>query len=128
MAAVLALLNGCSLFGSGASADEAPIVSPPKKVGSNDLTTVVNITPAELNSKNHNVPTTSKKAVSSSSVVSEPRIQEERKNGGVVSEIKVNNKGDVPDYYIYPSQQQQDSVVNNRPDMNVSTPNWQINW
>lgn len=60
--------------------------------------------------------------------VSKPRIQETRGVGGVVSEIKIINKGPIPSYYIYPSQQEQDSVVNNRPDMDISTPNWQIKW
>ena len=51
-----------------------------------------------------------------------PRIQEKREIGGNVSEIKVNNGGIIPNYYIYPPQQ------NSNPENKVSTANWQIRW
>lgn len=124
---ILGLSSGCGLFGGGANGPSM-VAPPPQKVGDGDLKTIVNATPAELNNKNYNA--TGNKSASSASAVTrnQPRIQEGRSAGGTVSEIKVNNKGDIPDYYIYPSQQEQNSVVNTRPDMNVSTPNWQINW
>ena len=54
------------------------------------------------------------------------RIEEDRVNGKV-TEIKVRNRGNMPDYYIYPSPQQ-DMNINNQPDRNMSTPTWQIRW
>lgn len=54
------------------------------------------------------------------------KIQEIRGNGGSVSEIRINNRGDIPNYYIYPNQQP-DLNINNQ-QRNISTPTWQLNW
>ncbi len=55
------------------------------------------------------------------------RIQEERGAGGTVNQIKVENKGDIPPYYINPPLQQ-DLNLNSAPNKSVATPSWQIDW
>ena len=55
------------------------------------------------------------------------RIEEDRGLGGSVSQIKVDNKGKIPSYYIYPPLQQ-DLNLNSAPNKSVATPSWQINW
>ena len=55
-----------------------------------------------------------------------PRIEEQRGNGGAVTSIKINNRGNIPNYYIYPNQQPNQNV--NDPQRNISTPTWQLNW
>ena len=54
------------------------------------------------------------------------RIQEQRANGGAITSIKVNNRGNIPNYYIYPNQQQNQNV--NDPQRNISAPTWQFSW
>jgi hypothetical protein len=53
-------------------------------------------------------------------------IEEGRNNGGIVTQIKVNNRGDIPDYYIYPTQQYNLNI--NNPQRNMVPPTWQLNW
>lgn len=53
-------------------------------------------------------------------------IEEGRNNGGIVTQIKVNNRGDIPDYYIYPTQQHNLNI--NNPQRNMAPPTWQLNW
>jgi hypothetical protein len=53
-------------------------------------------------------------------------IKEQRNNGNIV-QIKVDNNNRLPNYYVYPSQQEKLNI-NNNPDKNVATPSWQINW
>lgn len=65
-------------------------------------------------------------AESTNSYVPFTRVEEQKSSGGVVTEIKVNNRGDVPDYYLYPNQRQ-DLNINN-PQKGISTPTWQFNW
>jgi hypothetical protein len=54
------------------------------------------------------------------------RAEETRGYGGNVSVIKINNRGRIPDYYIFPNQQP-DSNVNNK-QLNISAPTWQLHW
>ena len=54
------------------------------------------------------------------------KVNEIRSNGGGVSEIKINNRGDLPSYYLYPNQQPEQNINNQQ--RNISTPTWQLNW
>jgi len=54
------------------------------------------------------------------------RIQEDRGNGGTVTQIKVDNK-QFPDYYIN-QPLDQNLNTNSSPNKDVTTPSWKINW
>ena len=58
---------------------------------------------------------------------SQRHIEEDRSIGGTITQIKVENKGNLPNYYINPSLQQ-DLNLNSAPNKSVATPSWQINW
>jgi hypothetical protein len=53
-------------------------------------------------------------------------IKEQRMNGGFVTQIKIDNRGKIPDYYIYPTGQQNLNI--NNPQRNMATPTWQLSW
>ncbi len=54
------------------------------------------------------------------------KVEEVRGAGGSVSELKINNRGELPSYYIYPTPQP-DLNINNQ-QRNISSPTWQISW
>ena len=112
-------LYGCNVFG-------------PSK-GSNDTAKPVPLPPNQITKETENLKTSSHPIVIEKNNYPEnppsekkPRIQEERSIGGTVKQIKVNNKN-LPDYYIYPSPQQ-NFDNNTPPNKNITTPSWQINW
>lgn len=114
------LITSCAWFGNdtlSSSQAQYMIPAPPQKMSSSDVAKIENqLGEIESNAKT-NKPTAPADSVSSQ------RIQEDR-NSGAVTEIKVQNRGNLPDYYIYPSKQQNLNINN----QNVSTPTWQINW
>lgn len=111
------IIVGCSMFTGNNSYPTIPL--PPQKINASDA-----VMPANQG----------KKITASHPLSSEPlggntnhrTIQEERSNGQV-TQIKVDNGNDIPDYYMYPSQQQ-NLNTNSTPDKNLSTPSWQISW
>jgi hypothetical protein len=114
------ILTGCSLFGSNNN-NYPTIPLPPQKISESDTAIAVNPV-GNKSSASHPL---------ASSPMPEARtnqrtIQEERSNGAV-TQIKVDNGNDIPDYYMYPSQQQ-NLNTNSTPDKNLSTPSWQISW
>ena len=54
------------------------------------------------------------------------KVEEIRGAGGGISELKINNRGELPSYYIYPTSQP-DLNINNQ-QRNISSPTWQISW
>ncbi|MBP9743408.1 MAG: DUF2782 domain-containing protein [Burkholderiales bacterium] len=110
-------VTGCSIFKP--NNDYSTIPLPPQKTSESDA-----VMPQTVDSKK-----TASQALNSSPALNNNRqtISETRANGEV-TQIKVDN-GDnyLPDYYMYPSQQQ-DLNTNSAPDKNLSTPSWQINW
>ena len=121
------LLAGCSFFGGNnnhyaadGSGGYETIPLPPQKINSSAVTTPAN--PVRIKTMPASAP---KNHASGAYVNSYPqRIQEDRANG-TVTEIKVDTGKDLPDYYMYPSQQ---NPRNNNSDANISTPSWQISW
>ncbi|HMT03038.1 MAG TPA: hypothetical protein PKD00_06985 [Burkholderiales bacterium] len=113
-------LCGCNILG-------------PSK-GSNDTAKPAPLPPNQITKETVNLKTSSSQPIvieknnyqENNSVERKPRIQEERSIGGTVKQIKVNNKN-LPDYYIYPSPQQ-NFDNNTPPNKNITTPSWQINW
>jgi hypothetical protein len=53
------------------------------------------------------------------------RIEEQRGYGGTITEVKVNNRGYIPPYYLNSQQNQYDGT--NNPDK-LMTPSWKISW
>lgn len=112
------ILTSCSLFGNTPSNNYPTIpLPPPKKTAASDTAASVIDT-----KKNASTP----QATITPTYVNQRTIQEDRSNG-TVTQIKVNNGNDIPDYYMYPSQQQ-NLNTNSTPDKNLSTPSWQISW
>lgn len=108
---------GCSIFKTNSDYPTIPL--PPQKTNESDA-----VMPQTSNTKQ-----IASQALNSSSTINSNRqtISETRANGEV-TQIKVDNgNNDLPDYYMYPSQQQ-DLNTNSAPDKNLSTPSWQINW
>ncbi|MFN8770972.1 MAG: hypothetical protein ACK5Z5_00510 [Neisseriaceae bacterium] len=54
------------------------------------------------------------------------KFEERKIYGGTVTEIKINNRGNLPSYYLYPNQPQNQNINNQQ--LNISTPTWQISW
>lgn len=110
------LIASCGVFGNN---NIPTIPLPPQKTNASDAAKVNNAKPK----------TNASQTVQQmgGSTTPPPRIQEDRSTGGTVDQIKVNNPGDIPDYYIYPSQGQ-NLNINNQPDKNLATPSWQISW
>lgn len=113
-------LSGCGIFGYDGGGDGAKAIPvPPEKVDTSNTINVPQPIKADASG-------TKKQAKQISATVPRPttRIQEQR-NNGVVTEIKVNNRGNIPDYYIYPEAPRPSN--DNMPNK-VSPPTWQINW
>ncbi len=110
---IFATLNSCSLFGT--STEDIPTVLPPE-----NKTTASNVVITKPNSGKSN------SSNSTAYINHQTKIIENRGIGGSVDQIKVDNPGNMPDYYIYPAQEQ-NLNRNNQPDK-IATPTWQINW
>lgn len=120
----MSLIMSCSLFNGTNSYPTIPL--PPQKTNASDAvmpmnTPTKNKTSASQGSSNASAPTSIK------TNNNRQTIYEDRSNGQV-TQIKVDN-GDnyLPDYYMYPSQQQ-DLNTNSAPGKDLSTPSWQISW
>ena len=112
------IFTSCSLFGN-TNNNYPTIPLPPQKVNESDTAVAVKESATKTNSN----------TLQSSSPVTyqgKRTIQEDRSNG-TVTQIKVDNGNDIPDYYMYPSQQQ-DLNTNSTPGKDLSTPSWQISW
>ena len=108
---------GCSMFNGGTDYPTVPL--PPQKTNASDA-----VMPANLKQGNASHPISSSAPTGNTN---RRTIQEDRSNGQV-TQIKVDNgNNDIPDYYMYPSQQQ-NLNTNSTPDKNLSTPSWQISW
>ena len=108
---------GCSMFNGGNDYPTVPL--PPQKTNASDA-----VMPANPRQGNASHPISSSEPVANTN---RRTIQEDRSNGQV-TQIKVDNgNNDIPDYYIYPSQQQ-NLNTNSTPDKNLATPSWQISW
>ncbi len=103
--------------------------------GNNDYPTVP-LPPQKMNASDGVMPanpgqirdvTASHPLASTPTPNSNQRTIDEDRSNGQVTQIKVDNGNDIPDYYMYPSQQQQLNT-NSTPDKNLSTPSWQISW
>ena len=111
------ILTSCSLFGSTPNNNYPTIPLPPQKIAASDAVAAV------IDTKKKESAT---QAVPAPVYDNQRTIQEDRSNG-TVTQIKVDNGDDIPDYYMYPSQQQ-NLNTNSTPDKNLSTPSWQISW
>ena len=112
------IFTSCSLFGN--TSNRYPTIPlPSQKINESDTVATV---------KENATKTNSNTSQSSSTVTykSKRTIQEDRSNG-TVTQIKVDNGNILPDYYMYPSQQQ-DLNTNSTPGKDLSTPSWQISW
>ncbi len=120
LAAIVLNLAGCSIFGKN---QPETIPLPPKNLDSSQPL----VLPQIGNSK-QSVITESEAAMNNESQVSnkQRKIIEDRGPGGAVNKITVDNPGKIPDYYIYPSSQQ-DLNINDNPNR-VSPPSWQYSW
>lgn len=113
-------LSGCGIFGYDSGSDGAKIIPvPPEKVGTSNTITVPQPTKTDASGSKKQT-----KKISATVPPTTTRIQERRANG-VVTEIKVKNRGNIPDYYIYPEAPQ---PTNDNMPNKVSPPTWQINW
>jgi hypothetical protein len=114
------LFVGCAWFGKSQpeaiplpprNVDEsAPLVLP--QIGNSKQNT---ITESEALSRNESTASIKKRT-----------IIEDRGPGGAVNKITVDNPGNMPNYYIYPSTQQELNV-NDNPNR-ISPPSWQYSW
>lgn len=111
-------IAGCSLFNGSNSYPTIPL--PPQKTNASDAVMPAN--PGRIKGNASNAIASAPQADTNTHRI----IQEDRSNGQV-TQIKVDNGNDVPDYYIYPSQQQ-NLNTNSTPDKNLATPSWQISW
>ncbi|MFN7095186.1 MAG: hypothetical protein ACK4M7_07460 [Burkholderiales bacterium] len=111
------ILIGCSLF-TDPEQDIPTISTPPHKPNASNVG--LSYPPAKLNTSQARISTTAKGTRIQ-------RIVENRSSGGTIDQIKIDNPGDIPDYYIYPSQQQNLNIINQQ-DNDIATPNWQISW
>jgi len=123
------VITSCSLFSGNNnnypanSGDTTDIPLPPQKLSASNAALPAN--PGRI--KAHVMASAPKRIASGAYTNTYPQqIQEERSNG-TVTEIKVDNGGDLPDYYMYPSQQN-NLDNNNNSDSNITTPSWQISW
>lgn len=123
----ITIISGCSLFGSNnnypTTNDDytTTIPLPPQKLNASNAAAPVN--PGHIKTTPASAPKSNTQAHHTNSYPQQ--IQEERSNG-TVTEIKVNNGNDLPNYYMYPSQQNTSSKNNS--DSNITTPTWQISW
>lgn len=112
-------LSACGIFGSSNNNSATNnIQRPPQKVSAADAA-------APNMNQIQPVQNSAKGKVQASNVQKTSRIQEQRDSGGSVTQVKVTNSHDIPDYYIYPNKQPIDS---NAPSSVVMPPSWQINW
>lgn len=112
--ALTLLASSCSSF---TNKNNENLARPPQKISTSTAAAAAAAAPAKANSS----------AASKSAKVSpQARIQEKKGDGGEVEEVKVNNRNNVPPYYIYPNR---GGVDANAPSSDtVSTPNWKISW
>lgn len=110
------MLTGCSMFGK--QPESTPL--PPQAI--NTSTAVI----PQIGSNKAVRIESSNSYSESQSAYKRRQIVEDRGPGGGVNKITVDNAGNVPDYYLYPSDQTQYNT-NDNPDR-VSVPNWQIKW
>ena len=115
-------LVGCSIFSGNNNYPTIPL--PPQKTNASDAATPVIPNPAQTKN-NASKPQAS--AIGSNVPTSHTKVIKEERSNGQVTQIKVENGNALPDYYMYPSQQQ-NLNTNSTPDKNLSTPSWQISW
>jgi hypothetical protein len=118
-------LTGCSLFGYNESPTIPTIPLPPQRLNASDVGAIPN---TKVNASAPGKGVMPASGGQQPSDGNEPRIQEQRSSGGTVSEIKVNNRGNIPDYYIYPGSPNPTSPNPGNSNQNIATPTWQINW
>ena len=106
----------CSIF---SKSQPATVPLPPKSLNASAPIML----PQPGNTRQQSISESSAAQQNESQVSRKKVIMEDRGPGGSVNKITVDNPGNVPDYYIYPPQQQ----YNNNPDK-ISPPNWQYNW
>ncbi len=112
------IFTSCSLFGNNSN-NYPTIPLPPQKVDESNTAVAVKESTSKASSST---------AQGSPPVTYQNKrtVQEDRANG-TVTQIKVDNGNNLPDYYMYPSQQQ-DLNTNSTPGKDLSTPSWQISW
>ena len=122
---VVAIITACSTTSSKNNIPTIP--APPQNLSADqgNATLVVDSPPAAVAQTAES--STKQNASGDVGSTATDRIQEERGVGGTVNQIKVENKGDIPTYYINPPLQQ-DLNLNSAPNKSVATPSWQINW
>ena len=109
------IIIGCSVF-DNTPINYPTIPLPPQKTNASDAIMPVNLGKVK--------DITTSKTVRANK---DKRTIEEDRSNGQVTQIKVDNGNSMPDYYMYPSQQQ-NLNINSTPDKDLSTPSWQINW
>ncbi|MCX8514275.1 MAG: hypothetical protein RL017_623 [Pseudomonadota bacterium] len=120
LASCCLVTSGCSFFTPTPSYPTIPL-APPKPSQSN-------VSPIILpNIINNESKFTESSPPKQTTVYKNSKIISEERSNGQVTQIKVQNGKDIPDYYIYPSQQQSINS-NNAPGKNLATPSWQISW
>ncbi len=125
---LISLCSGLnSISGCTTAHHQQGIPKPPTNLNSstNDMSATT-INPAPNKKTVSSLDVNSNESIRNNGYVPFTKIEEAKANGGVVTEIKVNNRGDVPDYYLYPNQQQNLNI--NNPQKSISTPTWQFNW
>ena len=103
------LIMSCSTTGGN---DEIPMIpAPPQSLNNapNTITIIDDEASAPATITQNKLKTESEVAENK-----HPRIEEDRGAGGTVNQIKVENKGSIPTYYIYPPLQQ-DLNLNSAP-------------
>ena len=120
-------LLSMGLFGCTTNHNPNNIPKPPQNINGNNAISVTKpvVTPAP-NKVIASSPIYSNESSQNDTTVPFKRIEEQRGNGGAVTSIKINNKGNIPNYYIYPNQQPNQNV--NDPQRNISSPTWQLSW
>ena len=117
---VVLILEGCSVFGK---APPPSVPQPPTSINNPNSNLVL----PQIGNINQQSVAESVAAVQNESQPAHfKQITENRGPGGTVNKISVDNPGNVPDYYLAPTLQQQ-TDTNNNPDK-LSTPNWQWSW
>lgn len=114
---ILAITVGCS-------SSSLPIPKPPQ-----DLKyPAVNQARPSSNKSTSNIAIIPNKEKHEESAGEFKKFEEKRSNGGTVTEIKVNNRSDLPSYYLYPEQPQNQNLNINNQQRNISAPTWQLKW
>jgi hypothetical protein len=113
-------ITGCSLFTPTPNYPTIPLSPPQPNESSASPIVLPNVV---INESSSIESTTANPPV----VYKHTKIISEERSNGQVTQIKVQNGRDIPDYYIYPSQQQSINS-NNSPGKSLATPSWQISW